>query len=132
MFGSRRRGDNLAVRIYGFEGPHELYVFDSVAAAEGDLEAIDVKNNEYVLYADDGTAISAAVRDGQVVLTPTGVRQRDQLRERLRTYLTQPSVALDPALADDPVALGGMLSERDRAREWPRWVARPKDRRRPH
>jgi hypothetical protein len=117
------RGDNLSVRIFGFEGAHEAFVLDSLT--DGGIEAVDVENEEYVFFGDDGTVIEAAVRDGRVVLTPTGVQRGEELRERLRTYLSQPRVAMDRALADDPVALAPMLRERERATEWPRrWFAR--------
>jgi hypothetical protein len=119
------------VRIFGFAGPYEVFVLDSLTAAGGQIEAIDVENEEYVFFADDGAVIDAAVRDGHVVLTPTGVQRGEELRKRLRAYLSHPRVAMDPALADDPVALGGMLRERERAGEWPRWLARLRARRKP-
>jgi hypothetical protein len=119
----RARGENRSVRIFGFEGPHEVFVLESLT--DGGIEAVDVENDEYVFFGDDGAVIGAAVRDGRVVLTPTGVQRGEELRERLRTYLSRPEVALDPTLADDPVALGEMLRERERAAEWPRrWFAR--------
>lgn len=55
------RGQNLFVRIFGFEGPYEVFVLDSLTAAAVEIEAIDVENEEYVFFADDGTLIDAAV-----------------------------------------------------------------------
>lgn len=105
--------------IYAFEGAYELYVKDTVADAEGYFEAIDIENDEYVFFADDGTVIAPSVRTGRVVLTPTAQVRAEELRDRLRTYLSHPRVAIDPALADDPVALGKMLLERKRASQRP-------------
>ena len=109
------------MRIYAFEGPHEVYASESLAAAEGYFEAIDVENDEYVFFGDDGTVISPSVRDQRVVLTPTDEKRPEELRERLRTFLVQPRVAMDPALADDPASLADLLIEQEHARRWPRW-----------
>ena len=109
------------MRIYAFEGPHEVYASESLTAAEGYVEAIDVGNDEYVFFGDEGTVVSPSVRDDRVVLTPTDERRPEELRERLRTFLVQPRVAMDPAWADDPTALADLLIEQERARRWPRW-----------
>lgn len=109
------------MKIYAFEGPHDVYASESLAAAEGYVEAIDVENDEYVFFGDDGTVISPSVRDEHVVLTPTDDKRPQELRQRLRTFLVQPRVAMDPALADDPAALADLLIEQERLRRWPRW-----------
>ncbi len=109
------------MRIYAFEGPHEVHASESLAAAEGYFEAIDVANDEYVFFGEDGTVISPSVRDEHVVLSPTHEKRPEELRERLRTFLVQPRVAMDPALADDPAALADLLVEEERLRRWPRW-----------
>jgi hypothetical protein len=111
------------MRIYAFEGPHEVHTSESVAAAEGYFEAIDVENDEYVFFGDDGTVINPSTHDERVVLTPTSEKRPAELRERLRTFLGQPRVAMDPTLADDPAALADLLIEQERARRWPRWPA---------
>lgn len=125
------------MRIYAFERPYhpvifrrgtvvqEIYACQSLAVAEEFFEAIDVADDEFVFFGDDGTVISASVTDdSRVVLTPTGERRPDELRQRLRSYLTQPRVGLDPALADDPAMLAELLIERQRAQRWPRWPGR--------
>ncbi len=76
-----------------------------------------------MFFGDDGTVISPSVRDERVVLTPTDEKRPEELRERLRTFLVQPRVAMDPALADDPAALAYLLIEQERARRWPWWPA---------
>lgn len=109
------------MRVFAFEGPHEVYACESVAAAEGYFEAIDVDNDEYAFFGDDGTVITGSVQDGRVVLTATNEKRLAELQERLRTYLLHPRVAMDPGLADDPAVLADLLIERARARRWPRW-----------
>lgn len=111
------------MRVYAFEEPHEVYACESVAAAEDYFEAIAVGDEEYVFFGDDGTVIHGSVRDERVVLTPTAEKRPEELRERLRTYLGQPRMAMDLALADDPAALADLLIERQRAQRWPRWPA---------
>jgi hypothetical protein len=111
------------MRIYAFEGPHEVIASESLAAAEGDFEAVDVENDEYVFFGDDGTVISPSLQGGRVVLTPTSEKRPEELRERLRTFLVQSRVAMDPALADAPAALAGLLIEKEHARRWPRLPA---------
>jgi hypothetical protein len=115
------------MKVYTFEGPHEMYVSESLAYAEGFFEAIDVENDEYVFFGADGTVIRPSVRAGRVVLTPMGERRLIELQNRLRTYLDQPRVALDPALADDPLELADLLIERERAQRrhrLPGWLRR--------
>ena len=85
------------------------------------FEATDVVDDEFVFFGDDGTVINASVTDDlRVVLTPTGERRPDELRQRLRDYLGQPGVPWDRTLADDPAALAGLLIEQQRAQRWPR------------
>jgi hypothetical protein len=102
--------------IFGFEGRFDLYVHESLTAAERFFEAIDVEHDEYVFFADDGTVIDADVRDGAVVLARSDESRPTELRDRLHTYLADPRVAMNPALADDPPALGRLLLERRRRR----------------
>ena len=116
--------------ILTFEGPTVLYVHASVADAEGYFEAIDVENDEYVFFGDDGTVVQPSVRGGWVILTPTDEKRSDDLRERLRTYLVQSSLALDPALASDTVGLATRLLEEERAHSRTGWLGRLLARRR--
>jgi hypothetical protein len=116
--------------IYAFEGPTVLYVHPSATAAERYFEAIDVENDEYVFFGDDGTAIHPSVRDGRVVLTPTEENRVEELRRRLQAYLRQDSVAMDPALADDTAGLAVFLLERERGPSNRGWLARLFGRRR--
>lgn len=63
------------MKVYTFEGSHEVCVSASLAHAEGYLEAIDGDNDEYVFFGADGTVIRPSVRDGRVVLTPMDERR---------------------------------------------------------
>jgi hypothetical protein len=111
------------MRIYAFEGPLCVHAKESLAAAEGCFEAIDVENAEYVFFGDDGTVIGPSVQDERVVLTPSSEKRPEELRQRLRTFLVHPRVAMEPALADDPAALADLLIEAERGLRWPRWPA---------
>jgi len=111
------------VRVFAFEEPQVVYACESVAAAEVYFEAIAVGDDEYEFFGDDGTVITGSVRNDRVVLTPTSEKRPEELRERLRTYLMHPQVAMDPALADDPAALADLLIELEQGRRWPRWPA---------
>ncbi len=99
--------------VYTFEGPSVLYVHPSLAAAEGYFEAIDVENDEYLFFGQDGTVVQPSMEDGRVVLTATSEQRADELRQRLRTYLDH-SGELDPALADDTVFLAQVLLDQER------------------
>jgi hypothetical protein len=110
--------------IYAFEGPTELYVHRSASAAQRYFEAIDVENDEYVFFGDDGTAIQPSVLNGRVVLTPTEENRVEELRQRLRAYLRQDSVAMDPERAEDTVALASLLLERERGHSTAGWLRR--------
>ena len=124
--GSRVREAGEVVRhlaVYTFEGPSVLYVHPSFAAAEDYFEAIDVENDEYVFFGQDGTVIQPSVRRGRVVLTATTEQRADELRQRLRTYLDH-SGELDPALTDDTVSLAQVLLDQGRELGESRWLSR--------
>jgi hypothetical protein len=107
--------------IFAFDGPHEVIVSASLSAAEGEFEAIDVENDQFDLFREDGAAIQATTDGQQVVLKVLDDRRLEELRERLRVFLMQPSVTLDPDLADDPRAAALELLRLQRKGLWPRW-----------
>lgn len=109
--------------VFTFEGSNILYVHPSLTAAEGYFEAIDVENDEYVFFGQDGTVIHPSVENGRVVLSATPEQEVDELRQRLRTYLSG-SREVDPALADDTVSLARLLLEKERAFQESRWLPR--------
>jgi hypothetical protein len=107
------------MRIFAFEGPDEVYATQSLDAAGGFFEAIDVENEEYVFFGDDGTVIMSELQGGRVVLIPKGDKRPGELRQRLRTVLAHPRMAMDPVLAEDPAMLADLLIARNQARRSP-------------
>ncbi|MGY1702819.1 hypothetical protein [Geodermatophilus sp. SYSU D00766] len=120
-----RKAGEVAQRlaVYTFEGPSVLYVHPSLAAAEGYFEAIDVENDEYIFFGQDGTVIQPSVEAGRVVLTASPQQRANELQQRLRTYLDH-SGRLDPRLADDTVSLAQLLLDQERAFRESRWLSR--------
>jgi hypothetical protein len=55
------------MRVFAFEGPHEVHACEPLAAAGGCLEAIDVANDQYVFFGEDGTVISPSVQDERML-----------------------------------------------------------------
>jgi hypothetical protein len=77
--------------------------YQSLDAARGDIEAVDVDDGAYALYTDDGRVIEAQSggRFGQdVLLHVTGNCRREELEQGLREAL--PLIGLDPHLAASP------------------------------
>lgn len=97
--------------VFVFEDSVNLDVFPSLAAAESGTEVYDLQTLVY--FATDGTVLAATAEGYAVRLAPTSDRRADELRDRLRVYLQHSSVALDPCLADDPVATAQMLMDRE-------------------
>ena len=113
--------------IFIFEGPNDVSVCESLEAAEGWVEAVDVARDLFEFFADDETVITATTQGHRVFLQATSMNRSTELRQRLRTYLIHPAVALDPRLADDPSALARLLLERQQSMLWPRrprWLHR--------
>jgi hypothetical protein len=119
--------DGVVVRaVFIFEG-NDLSVLPSVERAAGHVEAIDVDNGEFDFFADDGTVLIGTTHDRQVMLRATDDRRPEELRERLRRYLSHPKVAMDPALADDPIAAAQAILDASWSRRpfsWLPWLDR--------
>ena len=77
----------------------------------GAFEAIDVENDEYVFFRQDGAVIQPSVDGGRVVCTATEEQGVDELRQRLRTYLSNCREEIDVALAGDTVSFAQLLLE---------------------
>ncbi len=106
--------------VFVFEGG-DLAVFPSLEKAAGSVEAIDVENDEYDFFGDDGTLLRPEVQGLQVMLHVTDKQRPVELRERLREYLAHPRVALDATLADDPVAAAQVILQAGWGRRPFRW-----------
>ena len=93
--------------VFGFDGPHEVFVAESSRAMKGHVEAIDVENNEYEFFTAGGTVMKAMTEGNRVILQPTTEKRPVELRERLLTYLSQPVVESKPAGCRDRSPVGG-------------------------
>lgn len=107
--------------VFIFEG-NDLTVYPSLARMARSIEIYDL--DEYLILSDDGTVIGAAADGYQVRLTPLVERRREELRVRLRSYLVQPWVGLDPDLADEPALAAQRIFDQSEARRAPRWWPR--------
>lgn len=101
--------------VFVFED-RDVTAYPSVPAAEGDIEVYDI--NRFAIFGDDGTVFAADAHQYKVRLLPTPESRPDELRSRLRSYLSEPAVDLDPSLADSPRALAQVLIDRE-------WAVRP-------
>jgi hypothetical protein len=123
---SVRVDENSIRAVFIFDGG-DLAVHDSLAAAAGWLEAIDVENRESDFYGDDGTVIAASA-EGQVVrLAPTNDRRPEELRARLDQFLTVIDSPAEIRSSSDVLTVGQYLIDRQWASQWPRrprWLAR--------
>ena len=112
---SRQDGRVEARAVFVFED-RDVSAYPSVPAAEGDIEVYDI--NRFAIFADDGMVFAAETDQYKVRLRPTAESRPDELRSRLRSYLSDPGVNLDPSLADSPRALAQVLIDRE-------WAVRP-------
>jgi hypothetical protein len=126
--------DSCAVFVFANDDPLPM-AFESTAAAEGYIEAIDVENGVYdkldsrsglhgAVYAVDGRVINARVRDGVVALVITTQHDVADLRSRLADAAERGLVTGDPS---DPVAVARALLQAQWNSRWPqrpRWLDR--------
>lgn len=87
-----------------------MSAYTSVASAESHAEVFDL--GDLVFFTDDGTVLSAEAEGYAVRLTATDERRPDELRKRLRSYLLDPLVGLDPDLAGDPMVAAQAILDR--------------------
>jgi hypothetical protein len=110
------RDEPRAVFLFYTDGSG-VDVYRSLDSAQGDIEAVDVDDDAYKLFTDDGQVVEARTggRFGQDVrLQITENRQPDELVTLLREAL--PQVGLDFDLASSPVAAAEALFARGRRR----------------
>ncbi len=80
-----------------------------------------------VFFADDGALLIAHQEGPRVRLVPSDQRDRADLNRRLVTYLGQPKVGLDTALATEPLTAAREISRRQwesRICKRPSWLDR--------
>ena len=127
LLDARDRHEDAVIRaVFIFEGS-DLSVHQSVERAAGYVEALDVDNGEFDFFMDDGTVLVGTTHDQQVTLRKTQDRRLDDLRERLRRYLSDPRVGVDASLADNPIAAAQANLEAEwkrRPLKWFPWLDR--------
>jgi hypothetical protein len=110
-------GTPRAVFVFALDS--EPFVFTSLEAASGWMEAVDVRDGEYLaLFTDEGRVIRAAATPKfKVVLTLTDeydlLTFRDLLRERCPDVKWQ-------GQPGEVLALGNALLEQEWRKRWPR------------
>jgi len=69
----------------------DMMIFESAVLAENYIEAVDVGNNEYIVYDSQGTLLNIGIdsQTSQVIITDnaTNIKQPEQLQEILIDYL---------------------------------------------
>jgi hypothetical protein len=92
-----------------------LLIYPSVAAAERDLEAIDVEDGVYpVAYGPNGEPFRIRSEGNRVIIEPTGEPNRpDELRRLLVRYLEATGCAPDATATLDDLAASAWGVESD-------------------
>jgi hypothetical protein len=96
----------------------------SPGAAARAVDPIDVDHGEVDFLAADGTVLVPAGAGHELVLRRSDQRRPDELRRRLRLYLSETRLDLDPALADDPAAAAHAILLAGRRRQPRHWLSR--------
>jgi hypothetical protein len=99
----------------------DVEVFDSIEIAEGNLEAIDVLDGEYVeLFGIDGErlTISASQQDFKVVIERTGRFELGTLVDRLNALAERNGF---DGSRGDPRAIANQVLINEWRVRWPRW-----------
>lgn len=123
-----------AVFVFANDDPLPM-VFDSLAAAAGYIEAVDVQNGLYSafrpqdglrggVFAVDGRVVDARVVDGVSALRPTARYDATDLRRRLADAARRGLVSADP---NDPPSVARELLQQQWDSRWPqrpRWLDR--------
>jgi hypothetical protein len=99
--------------VFAFDGG-DLAVFPDLASAERGTEVYDIQGLDF--FSSDGTRLAASAEGYAVTLEVTAQKDPDELRSRLRDFLSAPVVGLDPGLADDPPEAARAIMNRG----WPR------------
>lgn len=113
--------------VFIFDGADVAVQLSAEDAARW-LEPVDIDDGACDFIGEDGTVYRPSVVDGLVRLTATAEKRPDELRRRLREFLSHPNVGLEPDLANEPGEVAVVLAKRQRAETWPRrpkWLNRP-------
>jgi hypothetical protein len=93
---------------------NDVIAFRSRAKAEAYTEVFDI--GDYVFMDAQATVLGAEADGYRVRLSPSGKREPDELRARLRAYLSNERVRLELSLADYPSSAAAVLLGRGKSR----------------
>jgi len=109
-----------------------LITFETVTAAEGWIEAPEVKAGAYLVWDAEGRQAELAVEKWDVRIAKWSDPSPERLRPLLEAYLAQEGItghARQP-FSDLVVTAARVAHEHQLSREWPRWLSRLIERRR--
>lgn len=101
----------------------EVMVFPTVDDLVTQLEAVDVRDAEYVAFDLDGRVLGLRAVGDDVQVAVTDRRDLDSVRRSVRVYGDRVGLECDPT---DLVAVANELLRREweaRLPRWPRWLA---------
>jgi hypothetical protein len=109
-----------------------LNTFETVTAAEGWIEAPEVKDRAYLVWDTDGRQAELAVEKWNVRITEWSDPSPEDLRPLLEAYLAHEG---DTGHGHQPFSdlvetAARVAHEHELSREWPRWLSRLIKRRR--
>lgn len=126
-----------ATAVFVFDANGDVDAYGSLEEVRGYVEAVDVRDGEYVFLAADGRAIEAVVEgEGRAAhdftLRLTDADESEELRERLAKFFA--TRGLDADLAKVPLVAAQALMDAQWDVRWPRrpaWLDRRLHRVRP-
>ncbi len=104
--------------VFVFDRDMHVSFFQSLDEAAEGLEAIDVDDGEYEIFAFDGRTVTPTSHDGVVKLRLTEGHDDSGLRSRLQQCQQLGRFA---GAVDDPEAIANELLAMEWAARWPRW-----------
>jgi hypothetical protein len=109
-----------------------LIICETVGAAEGWIEAPEVKDGAYLVWDAEGRQAELAVERWDVRITGWSDPSPERLRPLLEAYLAQEGITghADQPFSDLVETAARVAHEHQLSREWPRWLSRLIERRR--
>ena len=104
--------------LFVFDRDNWCYVFESVEAAENDLETNDVDADEYVMFDEGGRVFAARVEGVRVRLNATDVCDLAQLHERLARFIHSQRT---DCVSEDVIDIANAILKADWEDRWPKW-----------
>jgi hypothetical protein len=114
-------GDALEPLVFAVDrGNGEVFAFFSYAQAARTISVYSIEEHEYDFFAEDGTALSAAVVDDRTTFSATDDDRRDELMQHLRRFAQAKSI--DVTDRDDPAAYAVPIADWQWLELWPGWL----------